>query len=176
MFAVSFSDHPVLLMPPTDDVDAVAKALDGLQAVGNTALHDALVTSLYYFRGVRGRRALVLLSDGDDTSSTIPFKDALEYARRSGVADLPDRPQHRHDRARRARQAHQPGPETGGRAFFIDKAGELAGVYEQIEEELRSQYLIAYASDAPRDSNQFRMVEVKTKGKFKARTIAGYYP
>ena len=71
----------MLVMSRTSDVGAVATAIDGLQR-GRAApsLHDAVVTSLYYFRGVRGRRALVLLSDGEDTSSTIAFRDALEYA------------------------------------------------------------------------------------------------
>ena len=55
--------QPRLEMSPTDDVGAVVQAIEGLQAVGDTALHDALVHSLYYFRGVQGQRALVLLSD-----------------------------------------------------------------------------------------------------------------
>ena len=63
-----------------------AGASRALQAVGDTALHDALVHSLYYFRGIQGQRALVLLSDGDDNASYITYKDALEYASRSGVA------------------------------------------------------------------------------------------
>jgi Ca-activated chloride channel family protein len=175
-FAVSFSNHPVLLMTRTSDVGAVAQAIDGLHAVGNTALHDAVVTSLYYFRGVRGRRALVLLSDGEDTSSTIQFKDALDYARRSGVVIYPIGLNIGMTALGVRDKLNNLAQTTGGRAFYISKAVELQTVYDQIEEELRSQYLIAYASDAPRDSNQFRTVEVKTKGKFKARTIAGYYP
>ena len=176
VFAVSFSNHPVLLMTRTSDVGAVGKAIDGLHAVGNTALHDAVVTSLYYFRGVRGRRALVLLSDGEDTSSTIPFKDALDYAKRSGVVIYPIGLNIGMTALGVREKLNSLAQTSGGRAFYISKAVELQGVYDQIEEELRSQYLIAYASDAPRTSNQFRVVEVKTKGKFKARTIAGYYP
>jgi VWFA-related protein len=176
VFAVSFSNHPVLLMTRTSDVAAVAKAIDGLHAVGNTSLHDAVVTSLYYFRGVRGRRALVLLSDGEDTSSTIQFKDALDYARRSGVVIYPIGLNIGMTAIGVRDKLNNLAQVTGGRSFYISKAVELETVYDQIEEELRSQYLIAYASDAPRESNQFRTVEVKTKGKFKARTIAGYYP
>ena len=177
VFAVSFSNHPVLLMTRTSDVGAVAKALDGLHAVGNTALHDAVVTSLYYFRGVRGRRALILLSDGEDTSSTIQFRDALDYAKRSGVVIYPIGLNIGMTALSVREKLGSLAQTTGGRVFYISKAFELQGVYDQIEEELRSQYLIAYASDAPRSSsNQFRTIEVKTKGKFKARTIAGYYP
>jgi len=67
--------------------------------------------------------------------------------------------------------------ETGGRSFFISRATELTTVYREIEEELRSQYLVAYSSDRPEQDGQFRQVEVKVRGgKVKARTISGYYP
>jgi len=175
-FAVAFSNHPVLLMTRTSDVGAVAAALDGLHAVGNTALHDSVVTSLYYFRGVRGRRALILLSDGEDTASTIPWKDALDYARRSGVVIYPIGLNIGVTALGVRNKLNDLAAESGGRSFYISKAVDLAGVYDEIEEELRSQYLIAYSSDAPHDSREFRLVEVKTRGKLKARTISGYYP
>ncbi|MCH9651067.1 MAG: VWA domain-containing protein [Deltaproteobacteria bacterium] len=175
-FAISFADRPVLLMPPTNDSEAVSRSLEGLLAAGFTSLHDAVIHSLYYFRGVRGRRALVVLSDGDDTASHISFRDALEYARRSGVAiytiglgvsglDLGIRDKLKSLAA-----------ETGGQSFLIKKADELAGVYEAIEAELRSQYLIAYASKNQAEPGTYRTVEVKTKKRgLKARTTRGYY-
>jgi VWFA-related protein len=175
-FALSFADRPTLLVPRTPDPDAVATALRGLQASGNTSLHDAVVYALYYFRGSSGRRAIVLLSDGEDTSSSIPFRDALEYARRSGVVIYPvgldvgsfgTVRAHLNDLAQ----------ETGGRAFFIKKVEELEDVYQVIERELRNQYLLAYSSDRPAVEGQFRQVEVKLgRSGLKARTIRGYYP
>lgn len=173
-FAVSFADKPVLLMPPTDDAEGVVASLNGLQAAGYTSLHDALVTSLYYFRGVRGQKALVLLSDGDDTASHTAFRDALEYARRTGVAiyaiGLAVSPLSADIRRKLSMLAN----ETGGRAFFVEKAGQLVGVYEQIEKELRSRYYLAYAPSEVSDG--FRPVEVKVRNGLKARTIRGYYP
>ncbi len=176
-FVLGFSDQPYLLMPPTDDVSALEGSLSGLRSLGYTTLHDAIVTALYYFRGVRGQRALILLSDGDDTASGVPFRDAMEYARRSGVAvysvglDV--------DRLEVGirRKLTQLAEESGGRAFFISRAEELAGVYSEVEEELRSQYLLAYTSDRPDSDGAFRQVEVKVRGgKLKARTTRGYYP
>ena len=179
-FVFAFSNKPELIMPRTSDVSASASVLQDLSAIGMTSLHDAVVTSLYYFRSVKGRRALVLLSDGDDTASTIPFQDSLEYARRSGVAiytiglnigrlDIGVR-----------NKLRSLSNETGGRAFFISKAQELSTVYGQIEKELRSQYLLAYNSDRPAtsaESDEFRTVAVKVKkAGLKARTIRGYYP
>ncbi len=175
-FALGFSDQPYLLMPPTNDVSALEQTLTGLRSVGWTTLHDAVVTALYYFRGIRGQRALVLLSDGDDTASGVPFPDALEYGRRSGVGIYSIGLQvGRLDTGVRKKLA-QLAEETGGKVFHIAKAEDLGGVYEQIEAELRSQYLLAYTSDRP-GGEGYRKIEVKVRGgKLKARTTRGYYP
>ena len=175
-FAVAFADKPALLMERTSDVGAVAEVLENLVANGSTSLHDAIVTSLYYYRGIRGRRALVILSDGEDTSSSLEFAEALEYAKRSGVsvysiglrigkADIGVR-----------RKLEKLSEETGGRTFYIKEAVDLAKVYKDIERELRSQYLVAYNSNQQGNAGQYHEVEVKVRdGKLKARTIRGYY-
>ncbi|HVS01029.1 MAG TPA: VWA domain-containing protein [Thermoanaerobaculia bacterium] len=175
-FSMRFSSRPELLVAPTDDVAVVSQSLEGLQAVGGTALHDAIVSSLHYFRATQGQRALVLLSDGDDTASSVSFEDALEYARRSGVAIYPiglnlpigvGAP----NKLKRLAEA------TGGRFFNIHKAADLAGVYEQIEAELRSKYLLAFQAESATQDRTFRIVEVRVKKSgMKARTARGYYP
>jgi VWFA-related protein len=176
-FALSFDDRPRLLMPRTSDVGAVAARLEDLTSGGATSLHDAIVTSLYYYRGIRGRRALVLLSDGEDTSSTLEFSEALEYARRSGVAIYTIGLRIGFAQIGVRRKLENLAQETGGRTFHIGEASELAGVYEEIERELRSQYLVAYNSTLPDGERGFREVEVEVRGgKLKARTIRGYYP
>ena len=177
VFALSFSNQPELLIPATDDVEAVEDALEKLVSTGWTTLHDAVVTSLYYFRGVRGRRAMVLLSDGDDTASAMAFRDALEYARRSGVTIYTIGLNVGKLQTGVRGKLNNLAEETGGRSFFISRAAELATVYREIEEELRSQYLVAYSSDRPEQDGQFRQVEVQVRGgKLKARTLSGYYP
>jgi VWFA-related protein len=176
-FAVAFADKPVLIMPRTDDVSALEESFEDLRSLGWTTLHDAVATGLYYFRGIRGRRALILLSDGDDTGSSIPFRDALEYARRSGVAVYAVGLNVGKLSVGIRRKLTNLAEETGGRVFFIGQAEELVGVYDEIEEELRSQYLLAYTSDMPNTDGAYREVEVKVKkGGLKARTIRGYYP
>jgi VWFA-related protein len=176
-FAVSFAGQPRLDVAPTDDVGAVEQAITGLQAVGQTALHDALVHSLYYFRGIKGQRALVLLSDGDDNASYISFKDAMEYASRSGVAvyaiglnlSILD--------AGIRSKLGELASSSGGRAFFTNDAKELPAIYKQIESELRSRYLFAYNSSEAGAQTGFRPVEIKVKKSgLKARTARGYYP
>ena len=174
-FAVAFATRPQLLTGQTSDISRVVETIHSLRATGRTALHDALMTSLYYFRGVTGRRALVLLSDGEDTSSSARYNDVLEYARHSevviytiGLGVTVAQPLLR-------TKLEEIATATGGRAFFIDAARELTPVYRQIDRELRSQYLLAYTSN--RDADEaFRQVEVRVTEDRRARTISGYYP
>ncbi|HEV3458783.1 MAG TPA: VWA domain-containing protein [Thermoanaerobaculia bacterium] len=176
-FTLTFSDRPLLRMPLTDDPRAAAQSLERLQADGSTSIHDALVQSLYYFRGTHGQRALVLLSDGDDNTSQLTFDEALEFAKRSGVAiytiglNIPV-----HSVGIRRKLNHL-GEVTGGKVFFVGKAAELAGVYAEIERELRSRYLLAFQSGVPAAAGGYRQIEVKMrKSGLKARTARGYYP
>jgi VWFA-related protein len=176
-FAVSFSGRPSLEIAPTDDVGAVTAAITGLQAVGETALHDALVHSLYYFRGVKGQRALVLLSDGDDNASYITFKDAMEYASRSGVAVYAIGLNLGFLEAGIKSKLGELANSSGGRAFFTNDAKDLPAIYKQIESELRSRYLLAYNSTEAGSEAAFRPVEIKVKKSgLKARSARGYYP
>ena len=175
-FALAFADRPALLMERTSDVGAVAQVLEDLVANGSTSLHDAIVTSLYYYRGIRGRRALVLLSDGEDTSSSLGFPEALEYAKRSGVSVFTIGLKIGKAEIGVRRKLEKLSTETGGRTFYIKEAVELSQVYDEIERELRSQYLVAYNSDQQGKSGQYHEVEIKVRsGKLKARTVRGYY-
>jgi Ca-activated chloride channel family protein len=178
-FAVAFSDRPELIMPRTSDVGAIVERLQNLLPSGSTALHDAVVTSLYYFRGIRGRRALVLLSDGEDTSSTITFPETLEYARRSGVSIYTIGLRIGKTQIGVRKKLEALARETGGRTFYIKDATELDTVYSDIEDELRSQYLVAYNSDQSTDRGTYREVSIEVRDakgrKLEARTIRGYY-
>ncbi len=173
---ITFNDRPNLAVPFTNSVEVLAGGLAELVAEGETALHDSLLYALYYFSGLRGKRAIVLISDGEDSRSRYGFDEALEYARHAGVAvytvGLAVGTQSREARMKLERLA----AETGGRSFFVDRAAQLAPTYERIQEELRSQYLIAYQSSAGGGSD-FRQVEIKVgRSGVQAKTIRGYYP
>ncbi len=174
---MTFNDHPNMLVRFTNDMGALASGLGGLKAERGTALYDALIFSLYYFNGVKGQRAIVLLSDGKDESSRFDFDQTLEYARRTGVAvyaiglDLG-----RGDRVAR-KALSEISDETGGRSFFIDEPEELAAVYATIQEELRSRYYLAYQSNNETESSAFRTIEVEMgPNGLEAKTLRGYYP
>jgi Ca-activated chloride channel family protein len=173
---VVFNDEPRLVVPFTSNHQILAGGLVDLEAEGETALFDSLVYALHYFSGIQGKRALIVLSDGEDSSSHYSFDEALEFAQRSGVAiysvglGLPTGEVD--SRLRLQRFA----AETGGRYFFISDASQLATIYESIEQELRFQYLLAYQSTDSEGEN-FRTVEVRvSQPGLEATTVPGYYP
>ena len=173
---VVFNDEPRLVVPFTSNHQILAGGLVDLEAEGETALFDSLVYALHYFSGIQGKRALIVLSDGEDSSSHYSFDEALEFAQRSGVAiysvglGLPTGEVD--SRLRLQRFA----AETGGRYFFISDASQLATIYESIEQELRFQYLLAYQSTNSEGEN-FRTVEVRvSQPGLEATTVPGYYP
>lgn len=173
---VTFNDRPNLAAKFTNDVQELAGGLAGLKAERGTSLYDSVVFSLFYFNAIRGQRALVVLSDGKDENSRFSLDQALEYARRAGVAiytvglDVEERDA----RKALARFAE----ETGGRSYLIQQASELQGVYDAIQKELRSRYLLAYQSTNTSKAQKFRTVDVKVKkdSKLEVKTLRGYYP
>jgi Ca-activated chloride channel family protein len=170
---ITFNDHPAQAVKFTRDIKTLAGGLAGLKAERGTALYDSLIFSFYTFNGLKGRRALLLLSDGKDEGSRFSFEEALDFARRAGVTvyavglgDDVDK-----------RKLSKISEETGGRAFFPRQADELAAIYAGIQEELRSQVLIAYQSTSTRNDPGFRLVDLKVnRPGLEAKTIRGYFP
>ncbi len=173
---ITFNDEPQLVVRFTNSQEVLAGGLTGLVTEGETALFDSVIFSLHYFSGLQGKRAVVILTDGEDSVSAYTYADAIEFARHTGVAiyvvGLNLQSQGNDVRMRMRRLAH----ETGGECFFIDNARQLEKVYASIQEELRSQYLIAYQSSIA-GGEEFREVEVEMHAKgLEAKTIRGYYP
>jgi len=174
---VLFSDEAELVVPFTNDVSVLAGGLVGIAADGETSLHDSLIFTLHYFNGLRGKRAFIVITDGADSNSEYKFSEVLEFARRSGVGiytvGLNISPRENLVRTKLIQLAR----ETGGNHYFIDSASGLERVYEKIESELRSQYLLAYQSSQTTDRESFRKIELKVKRKgLRAKTMRGYYP
>ncbi len=173
---LTFNERPDVVQAFTNDVAAVQGSLAALRSEGGTAIYDSLVFALHYFHGVRGQKALLLLSDGQDESSGFAFDDTLEYARRAavtvytiGIGEAATARAHR-------KVLRKIAAETGGRAFFVEATSELEAIYAAIQEELRSQYLLVYQSTRTKDPAQFRQVEVKVDRGHEVRAMSGYYP
>lgn len=173
---LTFNDRLQRIVPFTDDDARLRYGTLGLKPHGTTRLHDALVWSMHAFGGLPGKRALVVLSDGRDVDSDFRFDHVLELARRAGIAVYPiflevEDEETEADLRRLA-------DETGGRFFALRSTDELDGVYRQIENDLRSQYLLVYQPPAAGNRNALRLIEVDVPGApgARARTIHGYYP
>jgi VWFA-related protein len=170
---IPFNDRPALAVKFTNDVNSLAGGLAGLKAERGTSLWDSIVFCLYYFNGIKGQRALLLLSDGKDEGSRFTWDDALEYARRAGVTIYTIGLGGDIEKKKLSKLAE----ETGGRSFFVETAAELKPIYAAIEKELRSQYLIAYQSTNAGGETAFRTIDLKVdQSGLEAKTLRGYYP
>jgi VWFA-related protein len=174
---IPFNDRPTLAVKMTNRLDDLAAGLAGLKAERGTSLYDSVVFSLFYFNGIKGQRALLVLSDGKDENSKFGFDQTLDFARRAGVAIYTVGLGISRGEFETRRVLKTLAEETGGRSFFVSAATELDPIYADIQQELRSRYLLAYQSTNTDRSLRFRAVEVKLdKPGLDAKTMRGYYP
>ncbi|MFB3853249.1 MAG: VWA domain-containing protein [Vicinamibacterales bacterium] len=185
---VDFDSRVQVIQPFTNDANALERAIRSTTYGGSTSLYNAVYVALKEMRKAPAydpervrRQAIVLLSDGEDTSSLVTFEQVLDVAKRSETAvyaiglRLPD-------------EAESPGfkeadfalreltAQTGGRVFFTPKVENLSGIYEQISDELSSQYLLGYTSTNTRRDGTWRRVVVRVaRPGLTARTKQGYY-
>lgn len=172
---ITFNRSPHVAVGLTGDLAALEGGLSDLRADEETSLYDSLIFSLYYLGGATGQRAVVLLSDGEDRTSSFRFADALESARRAGIAvyaigiDLP--------KGAAADQLTRLAAETGGRSFFLKGMDGLDVACQEIGRDLRSRYRLSYQSSNTTPAQAFRAVRVEVgKPGTEVRTISGYYP
>jgi len=185
---IDFDSRVQVLQPFTSDVPALRDAIARTSAGGSTSLFNAIYIALKDLEKARAstpeeirRQAIVVLSDGDDTSSLITFEDVLDLAKRShtsiyaiGIREKTpigiQRPSDGDFVLRRLAQ------ETGGLAYFPIGADDLPRIYREIADELTSQYLVAYApANVARDGRWRRLAVRVNRPNCSARTKAGYY-
>lgn len=172
-----FSDRPEMLTGFTANFTTIENALLALFPDRATALYDGVIMGLFQFSGVNGRRAMVLLTDGEDTASENSFDKALGYAQRMGVTIYTIGVAIPQTKIATRWQLSKLASATGGRAFFVTEKSELNTIYAEINRELRTQYLLAYTSSSEAPADQLRKVKVEVdRPKVNVRTITGYYP
>ena len=162
-------------------------AIDQTAAGGSTSLHNAIYIALKELRKVRAvseddvrRQALVVFSDGEDTSSLVSFEEVLDLAKRSETAIYAIALRGVDTQTKGFREAEfvmrTLAQETGGRAFFPARIEDLSGVYQQIADELASQYTIGYTSkNARRDGAWRRIIVQLARPNATPRAKPGYY-
>jgi Ca-activated chloride channel homolog len=174
----------------------MAAAVKSTRASGGTGLYNGLYLTFKELAKVRAastsgvrRQAIVVLSDGQDTSSLMSFDDVMDVAKQSGIATytitLRAPRLTAFEQARGARYFSQSefsmrtlAQETGGQAFFPLDIGELDHVYASIAKELASQYALGYTPKAVRADGRFRriVVQLPANPEMRIRTRSGYTP
>jgi Ca-activated chloride channel family protein len=186
---VQFNDRRTVLQDFTADQRLLEEAIRRTEASGPTALHNALYVSLKELdkqksgRQLR-RRAVVLLSDGEDTASLVSDDQVMELARKTEIAiySISLRPGRSQDRNRLAfsQATHlltTLSQETGGQVHFPNSLSELDTVYARVAEELRTQYTLGYVSSNKRRDGKWRriVVRVPERDDLQVRHKIGYY-
>jgi Ca-activated chloride channel homolog len=180
-FVVGFDVTPETVQDFTDNSENLSIGVRSLRAGGGTAMYDALYYAcrdklLKHEQTRQVRRAIILLSDGEDNQSHVTREEAIEMAERadtivytistniSGMKGAGDKTLERIADA------------TGGRAFFPFQMREVSDAFSSIQEELRSQYLMAYKPENFMADGRYRTIDIQAPGKgLKVRTRKGYY-
>lgn len=187
---ITFSDGVQIVEGLTPDQARLEQAVLQTSARGGTALNNALYVALRQFGGttkevaVERRRAIALLTDGEDTSSLVSFDDVVALARKAGVniytialQTPPISGQTAHRVLSKSQyQLKTLSQESGAEAFFPEQIGELQGVYAAIAQELSSQYSLGYSPTNGRADGRFRRISVRVvnRPELKLRARAGY--
>jgi Ca-activated chloride channel family protein len=186
---IQFNEKARIVQDFTGDRVQLESAINGTRAAGSTALYNAVYIALKDLRARRKaeelrRMAIVVLSDGEDTASLVNDDQVLDLARTSGIAVY-------------GISLGGPAPgsalqkdvglpryffgaltrDTGGQAHFLTGIAQLAGVYDQVAEELRSQYGLGYfSSNAARDG-RWRNIQVRlpSRPQLQVRHRTGYF-
>jgi len=185
---IDFDSRVSVLLPFTGAHPDLDRAIKSLSAGGSTALYNAVYISLKELKKNQARstdelrrQAIVLLTDGEDTSSLVSFEEVLEQAKRSETAVYAV--------GLRAQDSNigkgyseaeyvlrQLTGQTGGRVFFPETVADLPAIYNQIWQELSSQYFVGYSSKNPRRDGRWRRVVVRVERPgTSSRTKQGYY-
>jgi Ca-activated chloride channel homolog len=186
---IQFNDRATVLQDFTADQDELAGAILKTEASGPTALHNALYIALKDLgkqkkAGELRRRAIILLSDGEDTASLVSDDQVVELARKTeiNIYSISLRPNRPSDRTRLgfSQAAHlltALAQETGGQVHFPNSLSELDSVYDRIAEELRTQYNLGYVSSNKRRDGKWRriVVRIPEREDVQIRHKIGYY-
>jgi VWFA-related protein len=180
------------VLPPTTDRQRVARSILHIEPKGATSLNDAMILALMRLQVSGRRRAMIVFTDGMDTTSIFRTSDVAEVARRIGVpiyvlsfaAQALYTPRlgpqavltpSAADRVRRALQTIEKiSKDSGGRLFHLDSLEELSKFWSSIGSDLARQSLVVYRTD-PRRSSEWRSLEISVKGGKSVRAPAGVY-
>jgi Ca-activated chloride channel homolog len=163
------------LQPFTTDKVAATRAVLSAELGELTALYDGLVRVNRDLAGRTGKKVIVVLTDGEDTASTLSAETAVLRARTAGVPIYTVAQGHAVGDATLLKELRDTSQATGGKAFAIRTAAEIGPVFDGVLEDLLHGYLLAFVPSAGEDRS-WRRIEVKLRRPGKVRAREGYYP
>jgi Ca-activated chloride channel family protein len=181
-FVMGFDVTPSVTQDWTNNVDGLETGINRLRPGGGTALFDAVYTAcrdklLDVSRGQEPvRKAMVLLSDGDDNQSRVHPDEAIKMCQRADTIIYAISTNWTPSRGKGDQVLAQMAEATGGQVFFPPSVEEMSNSFHDIEEELRSQYALTYTPADFRDNGAFRPIYLYcTDRRFQVRTRKGYF-
>jgi VWFA-related protein len=161
VLVVQFNDSVKGSAEFTGDFDRVERFIGSLQAWGGTSLYDATQYGLQRIKDQPGRKAVIVFSDGADTTSQLDERTVVELARaiEATVYGIGFKSSFGPTASGFLKRI---AADTGGQFFSPDKVAELIKVFAEIAQELKNHYLLAYSPKRPPD-NTYRKIELKVK-------------
>ena len=185
---IDFDTRARVLQPLTGDRDMLKAAIQRVTVGGSTALNNAVYIALRQFEKLRAqdrdeirRQIIVVLSDGEDTSSLVGFEELSDLSRRSHTVIYPiglglDVLRPAQGRATGTFALRRLAQETGGRLFLPQRTEDLSNVYGQISDELTSQYVLGYKPTNSQHDGAWRTITIRVnRPDVIVRTRPGYF-
>jgi len=181
-FIVGFDVTPEVTQNFTDNTEALSRGVRALRPGGGTAMYDALYFAcrdklLKRERNGPVRRALILLSDGDDNMSHVTREEAIEMAERAEVIIYTISTNISGGTRSGDKVLERIADATGGRAFFPFQLNDVANAFVEIQDELRSQYALSYKPAEFRADGRYHTIEILAQNHkgLRVRSRRGYY-
>jgi VWFA-related protein len=180
-FVIGFDTTPEVTQDMTESTEALSRGVRMLRPGGGTAMYDAIYFAsrdkLMKDKSTGAtRRAIILLSDGEDNQSRVSREEAVEMAQRAEVIIYAISTNTSGLKLRGDKIMEHFADETGGKAFFPFKIQDVADAFSQIQDELRSQYDVSYKPADFQANGKYRKIEILADNKkYKVRARKGYY-
>jgi len=181
-FVMGFDTTPEVTQGFTDSTEALSKGVRMLRPGGGTAMYDAIYSACRDeimakdTGNLATRRAIILLSDGDDNQSRVSREEAVEMAQKAEVIIYTISTNTSGQKLKGDKVLEHFADETGGRAFFPFKIQDVSDAFSQIQDELRSQYAISYKPADLQANGKYHAIQILADNKkYKVRARKGYY-
>jgi VWFA-related protein len=181
-FVVGFDVTPEVTQDFTDNTEALSRGVRALRPGGGTAMYDALYFAcrdklIKAQQNGTVRRAVILLSDGDDNQSHVTREESIEMAQRAEVIIYTISTNVTGTRQRGDKVLERIAEATGGRAFFPFQIGDVANAFAEIQDELRSQYALSYRPADLHSDGRYHTIEILAQNHkgLRVRSRRGYY-